>query len=69
MNVCSLYSRSRACTLRPTVRPLDQPVAPGDEDEWEEIVNSGLLDDEPRARVSADAEVVDVNAEDGADDL
>ena len=67
MNLCANYQRSRVCTVRPTVRPLDQPVA--SDDEWEEIVRSGLLDDEPRARSTVRQDDAEVCAEDGAEVL
>ena len=64
----SLFSqRSRVCTLRPSVRPLDQSA--GSDDEWEELARSGILDDEPRARSTARQEDTEVCADDGAEVL
>ena len=55
-------SRHRVCPVRPAGIP---PDAPAPDEEWEEIVRSGLLDNEPAAReaLRGDAEIV--NSEDG----
>ena len=55
------------CTLRPAVRPLGQPV--DDADEWEGLVRSGLLDDEPLTQATAQDKDVDIDAEDGAETI
>ena len=55
-------SRHRVCPVRPAGIPPDTPAQ---DEEWEEIVQSGLLDNEPAAReaLRGDAEIV--NSEDG----
>ena len=68
MNLCRNYGRSRICTLRPLIKPLVQPVA-SEDDEWEELARSGLLDDEPIARQPAGIERSEICADDGAEVL
>ena len=60
-------SRSLVCAVRPSTRPLDQPDA--EDEEWEEILASGVLDDEPQMVPAGVRDEVDINADTGEQTL